>query len=123
MSHRPWHWLAGGALFAGIVAMWVWQLPGIIEDAKEGKSDEGLGMILRSLGGAAGTVKENMAAVGDELDGNLKNINQTLEAKGAQAQAIEQLKRKIGEQQAAKDVVPAPAAPDDNSNVNKPDAR
>ncbi len=112
MRHEHWYWAAGGAIFVAIVCIWAWQLPNIIAYARSGKSDEGLNAIIRSLGAAGGTVKSDMGDIQNKLDANLKNIDQKLNAKSAQAAAIDDLKKKMIIEDVAKDIktatVPTP---------------
>jgi hypothetical protein len=104
MRHEHWYWLAGGAIFVAIVCIWVWQLPNIIAYAQNGKSDDGLSAIMSSLGVAGGSVKSDMGDIQSKLDANLKNIDQTLRAKSAQAAAIDDLKKKMIIKDVAKEI-------------------
>jgi hypothetical protein len=115
MRHDHWYWVAGGAIFIAIVCLWIWQLPNIIAYAQNGKSDDGLSRIMSSLGVAGGTVKGDMTDIQNKLDANLKNIDRTLDAKSAQAAAIDDLKKKMIIKDVAKDIQAA--------TINSPNVR
>jgi hypothetical protein len=94
MKIKVWAWAIGGAAFAAIVALWFWQLPSILNYANGGKTVS-FGSFASFLGAAKGSLAPQLADLQEELDANLSKISRTLSATAAQAQALDEMKKKI----------------------------
>lgn len=117
MKKNAWSWAIGGAVFAMIVAVWVWQLPNIVKRTAHG-TDQGLSGILSIFGSAKTSVSADLAKAQKQMDLNLKKVGQTITAQEAQAAVIKDLKGKIGE----KSNIQAATLPGANENVPVPPA-
>lgn len=119
MRKEHWYWFAGGTIFVTIVGLWIWQLPSILAYAQKGKQDAGLSAIMSSLGKTG----DGMSEVQDRLDNNLKKIDQAFKTEATKAAAIDDLKKKI-EEENSKNIQAATLPIDsDNTNINTPNVR
>lgn len=87
-------WVIGGALFAGIVGFWAWQLPASLKRAAAGQ-DEGLAKIVSVVGGTKASLSDDLAQTQTQLKNNLQKIGSAVSTAQAQAATIANLKNNI----------------------------
>lgn len=112
-------WVVGGALFALIAGIWVWQLPNIIRHANGGR-DIGLGGIVASMSGTGREIAPSLTKVRDQLDAGIKNMDQAVGASAAASapNVVGKLKQNVMEEN-AKSKIKA-ALTNANTNANQP---
>ncbi len=122
MKKHLWAWVAGSVLFAAIVGVWVYLLPGAIRRVG-GLHDRGVSSILSVFGATKSALSPELIKARAEFDNNLKQVSKVISTQAVQAAAIEDLKNKIVQKSAIKaaDVLPAPGlpAPAPNTPVKK----
>ena len=117
MKKETWAWTIGALLFAGIVGVWVWQLPKVLERAGQG-SNAGLTAILSGFGGTGKILNSGLDTAQSKFEKNLKNFSDIIQTQAVQASAIDAVKKKIESQAApVPGNVPAGVA-NVNANVN-----
>jgi len=94
MSKSVWAWIAGGAVFAAIFGIWLWQLPGIVGYASGGR-DIGLANIFSSVKETKEALAPDFVRLQKQLDQKLGNMSQTVAAIALQARALDEVKKKI----------------------------
>ncbi len=93
MKQTLWAWVAGAAIFAAVVGFWVWLLPGNLRSASGGK-DAGFAGIFSSVKDTGKALAPDLSKLQQQVDKSLAGFDKAI-AETAQAQAIDEVKKKI----------------------------
>jgi hypothetical protein len=103
MKKNVWAWIIGGALFAMVIGVWVWQLPNALRFANGGR-DVSIGSVFSSFSETQKAMITDFAGASLQLDKNMQKIDQALTAQAAQAAAVDKLKQDLANEVAKKKI-------------------
>jgi len=93
-SNKTVPYVAGAVLFAGVVGVWLWRLPGVLGRVGNGAKDQGLQDILSVFKNESPNTGD-FAKIQSGLNSHLADINTALNQAAVTGAAIDKLKNKI----------------------------